>query len=205
MQPRQSDGDEVGGAFDTLFRSQLPRRDKFLSRLFGLFSEEVVRSWCRCAAARYEDLGRPTLLAAGDRYGHTLDFTLRDRESGQTFIAELKCELEYEGYRYLRLRNSAQLLHHGGAAFAKLLAVARNPEAMPVRVGGKVVQVDGAILVWGATTSLGCKAVQADHGFADVLSIEAMLADLRAWDASHWREHVHQLRSWTTELFDALT
>jgi hypothetical protein len=110
--------------------------DKFMSRLFSLFSEEVVRAWCACPEAPYEDLGRPYLVARGERYGHTLDFTLRSRATGETYVAELKCELEYEGYRYLRLSDVEQLKHHGGAAFKKLPAVARDPGSLQMRVGG---------------------------------------------------------------------
>lgn len=196
---------DLPGVFDSLFRSATPARDKFLSRLFGLFSEEVVRSWCRCPEAPYEDLGRPYLLAEGDRYGHTLDFTLRDKRDGRAFIAELKCELEYDGYRYLRLRDPAQLSHHKGAAFSKLLAIAKDPDAMQVRLAGKPAVVSGAILVWGATTPAGCAATRAEHGFADVLSVETMIDDLRRWDATHWRQHVDDLRGWVVELFDALS
>ena len=100
-------------SFEDFFRSDrpvstvsFPSPDKFLSRLFGLFSEDVVRHWCRCPEARYGDLGRPYLRFPTERYGHTLDFTLRDRQTGETFVAELKCELEYDNYRYLRLTDA---------------------------------------------------------------------------------------------------
>ena len=49
------------GSCADFFRSAEPARDKYLSRLFGLFSEEVVRTWCACPEAAYLDLGRPTL------------------------------------------------------------------------------------------------------------------------------------------------
>ena len=106
-------------SFEDFFHSDRPARDKFLSRLFGLFSEDVVRHWCRCPEAPYEDLGRPYLRLPTERYGHTLDFTLRDRETGATFVAELKCELEYDSYRYLRLMDASHLGHHQGAALQK--------------------------------------------------------------------------------------
>jgi len=95
--------------FEEIFRTKNPARDKFLSRLFGLFSEEVVRYWCRCPAAPYEDLGRPTLRVPGEARGHTLDFTLRHKETVKVYVAEMKCELEFENYRYLRLTGAWQL------------------------------------------------------------------------------------------------
>ncbi len=114
-------------AFAQFFRSAEPARDNYLSRLFAFFAEDIVRAWCSYPLARYEDLGRPTLLGQGETRGHTLDFTLRKRETGVPLVAELKSELAHEGYRYLTLADPSQLLHHSGKpAFAKLLQVARD-------------------------------------------------------------------------------
>lgn len=185
--------------FEHLFGSATPERDKSLSRLFGPFSEELVRHWCRLPGAVYEDLGMPTLQYLGRR--STLDFTLRRRTSGQVFVAEMKCELEFDGYRYLRLTSSSQLEHHGQPAFQALLAVASAPHSVPVAVAGRLVTVDGAVLIWGATSPTGTKAVIERHGFADVLSVEAILADLGAASGGVWRARVAELRGWSDELF----
>ena len=70
--------------FENIFRrddSKPNFRDKFLSRMFGIFSEEIVRTWCDNLKSLYEDLGRPTLKNnnnSGGR-GWTLDFTLMSR------------------------------------------------------------------------------------------------------------------------------
>ena len=45
----------------------------------------------------------------------------------------------------------------------------------------------------------------AKYGFADVLSLEDVLRDLRAWDAPDWRATVELYRRWANELFDGLT
>jgi hypothetical protein len=189
---------------EDIFRTSLPARDKFLSRLFGLFSEEVVRHWAAQPAARYEDLGRPSLFSEGT-YRHTLDFTLRDRGSGRVFISELKCELEFENYRYLRLQDVAQLrTEKRPAAFQAFVEMARRPTAYAVKAGGRWLPVDGAVLVWGATTAEGRKAVIAATGLADVLSIEDMVRDLRDWGATTWTGRIDELRTWTAALFDWL-
>ncbi|MGB9825194.1 MAG: hypothetical protein ACPLRU_00855 [Desulfofundulus sp.] len=190
--------------FQRIFCTRNPARDKFLSRLFGLFSEEVVRHWCRCPAAPYEDLGRPTLRARGETRGHTLDFTLRHRETGRVFVAEMKCELEFENYRYLQLTGAWQLKHHQKPAFQKFLRLARDPGAFAVQVGGREVQVSGAILIWGKVTVEGRSAVIAEYAFADVLSVETMVNDLREWKPAGWAEILEQLRHWSEELFDSL-
>ena len=41
-------------------------RGKYLSRVFGIFSEEIVRIWAADPRAPFEDLGRPTLRVDGD-------------------------------------------------------------------------------------------------------------------------------------------
>ena len=104
---------------EDVFMSDEPARDKYLSRLFGLFNEEVVRAWCLCPEAPYEDLGRPTVREPGERRGHTLDFTFRRRYDARVFVGEMKCELEFDGYRYLRLDRADQPRHHMPALLHK--------------------------------------------------------------------------------------
>jgi hypothetical protein len=104
-------------SFEEVFHSDEPARDKYLSRLFALFNEQIVRLWCARTETPYTDLGRPTLYFADPVRRYTLDFTLRN-STGQTYVGELKCELEYDRYRYLRLTEPQQLYHHKSAAFA---------------------------------------------------------------------------------------
>lgn len=190
--------------FSEFFRSGEPARDKYLSRLFGLFSEQVVRTWCACPEAAYQDLGRPTLCDHGQTRGHTLDFTFQRRDSSRRYVGELKCELEYDGYRYLTLRHGDQVRHHRSVAFGKFLAVTRDPDALLVRRAGQVEGVEGGILVWGALTPEGRAMAMAHFGFADVLSVEGMVSDLQTWAPDSWGSLTRRYRSWTTELFDFL-
>ena len=191
--------------FENFFRSAEPARDKYLSRLFALFSEQVVRIWCACPESQFDDLGRPTLYVPGLKQGHTIDFTLCNRVTGKTYVAELKCELEYDNYKYLRLTGPDQLLHHTSGAFTRFLEVAREPTALDVRCKGQPIAVDGAILIWGATEPDGRIAVKEKYGFADVLSLEAMASDLQAWVPNGWSEIAERHRGWTNELFDFLS
>lgn len=134
-------------------------RGKYLSRIFGIFSEEIVRLWASHPQSPYEDLGRPTVGKRGEK-GSTLDFALRDKHTGKTYVAELKCEIEYENYKYLILSEPWQLDHHcSKAAFLALLnAAAKKPEQQ-IFVNRKEIQIDGAILIWGAATPEGRRAV----------------------------------------------
>lgn len=195
-----------GRRFEDLFKSSETARDNYLSRLFGIFSEDIVRIWSRDPRAPYEDVGRPTLRSATQPGFATLDFTLRSRADGRLYVAEQKAELAFEGYRNLRLTSADQIEHHRGIrAFAWFLDVARDPASHSVQVGGKSVDVAGAILIWGAIESRGRERAMSTYGFADVLSLEGILADLRAWGVPAWRATVERYRRWSNELFDALT
>lgn len=144
------------------------------------------------------------LVARDHNFALTLDFTLRHRETGRVFVAEMKCELEFENYRYLQLTGAWQLKHHQKPAFQKFLRLARDPGAFAVQVGGREVRVSGAILIWGKVTLEGRSAVIAAYGFADVLSVETMVNDLHGWKPAGWVEMLEQLRHWSNELFDSL-
>jgi hypothetical protein len=196
----------VKSLFEDVFRSTdlaLRSRDKFLSRLFGIFSEDVVRHWCRHSTAPYEDLGRPSLRPEPNvRY--TLDFLLRDRKSGAIYVAEQKCELEFDGCKYLRLKDPAQLDHHKKDAFKAFLQVAADPSAMKVTVGKEVMAISGGVLIWGATTPDGIQAVTSKYGIVAVLSIEEMIHDLCTWADKDWLEYIAARQNWANQLFDHL-
>jgi len=189
--------------FQQLFKSQVPTRDKFLSRLFGIFNEEPVRIWCAHSESPYGDLGRPTLKKEGTR-GSTLDFTFRAQNDGRLFVGELKCELEYNNYRYLTLTNPAQLAHHSGDAFKRFLAVAEAPDQFTVTVHGRPVEILGSILVWGSVTEEGKRAVMADTGVADVLSLEDIIGDLIRWRSEKYTQFIKDRAEWCDDLFSTL-
>ncbi len=179
-------------------------RGKYLSRVFGIFSEELVRLWASDPRAPYEDLGRPTLRKLGEKKGSTLDFTLRSRATGKVYVAELKCEVEYRGYQYLELADPKQLEHHSKAAFVALLAAAANPSDQRAYVDKRETTIDGAILIWGAATPAGRVSVMEAKRFSEVLTLAEIIADLRAWGSKPYREFLEWRRAWSIELYDGL-
>lgn len=179
-------------------------RGKYLSRVFGIFSEEIVRIWAGDHRCPYEDLGRPTVRKRGEKPGSTLDFTLRLKATGKSYVAELKCEIEYQNYKYLVLSDIQQLTHHNKAAFFALLdAASRNPEQQAF-VGGKELNTDGAILIWGAATAEGRRAVIDEYGFSEVLTMADITHDLRCWGNELYRELIEDRRTWASEMFNGL-
>lgn len=179
-------------------------RAKFLSRVFGIFSEDLVSLWAADRRAPYENLGRPTIKPLKGERGHTLDFTFRERATGRIFVAEMKCEIEYQNFRYFVLERPEQLTHHNKPAFDAFLKAAMCPSEQPVYVAGRRVNVDGAILVWGAATAEGRRAVIESAGFRDVLTIAEVCRDLSLWSHAGYRELIAKRQEWCTELFSGL-
>ena len=184
-------------------------RAKFLARVFGIFSEDIVRRWSKLAGAPYEDLGRPTVRFDDDEATRppTLDFTLRERnkESNKTYVAEMKCEIEYEKFKYFVLTSPEQLKRHmKKPAFRSFLRTACKPSAARVTVVGLPVPVDGAILIWGAATPKGCADVREKFKLADVLTVESMVDDLTRSNDEGYVEMLKDRRKWINEMFDGL-
>ena len=195
----------MGSHFSSIFRQldSPAARGKYLSRVFGIFSEEIVRVWARHPRSPYEDLGRPTVRKRDEKAGYTLDFTLRHKNSGKTYVAELKCEIEYQNFKYLVLSDVKQLDHHNKAAFFALLDVAARNVDQQAFVNGKELRIDGAILIWGSATSEGRLSVMQAKGFAEVLTISEIIQDLRTWQCASFQHLVQQRKQWTNEMFDA--
>lgn len=191
-------------SLENIFRSDTPARDKFLSRVFGIFNEEIVRCWCNDSHSPYENLGRPTIKNSNTGRLYTLDFTFRSRDSGQVFVGEMKCELEYENYRFLTLDSPSQLQHHMGDAFKLFLAAAISPGNCRVNVQGKPHPIDGAILVWGRCTPQGQISVVNEYGLYTVLTVENIVRDLLQWQSMEFEELIATKERWCQYLFAGL-
>jgi hypothetical protein len=100
----------------TLAMTENKNRDKFISRFLGIFSENIARIYFSSPYSDYKDLGRPTINKKNmsDR-GSTLDFTLENKKTKKIYICEMKCELEFEKYKYLELNDIRQIKHHNPA------------------------------------------------------------------------------------------
>jgi len=190
--------------FQEIFRSDCSKRDKFLSRVFGIFSEEIIRCWCDSGRAPYCNLGRPTIKLPDEKRGCTLDFTFKSRD-GRVFVGEMKCELEYEQYSHLTLECPKQVEYHkGGKAFGRFLEIAKDPSRFEVTADGTPVAISGSILVWGRCTQAGRTAIMSQYGLHDVLSLEAIISDLLTWQNERFNTLLNQHEIWTGWLFEGL-
>lgn len=192
-------------AFRHLFQQENApaARGKFLSRVFGIFSEHIVQTWADDERAPYRNLGRPTLCATSSVRNPTLDFLFECRRTGRRFVVEQKCEIEFNGFRYFTLTGPHQLKHHNKPAFAAFLAVANDSSsaARDWKVGSRRVVVDGAILIWGAITQEGRASVMEETGLHDVIGLDRIIAECAEWRPEAYCRLVSDRRRWCEELF----
>ena len=191
--------------FCTSKDSKPDNRGKFLSRLFGIFSEEIVRIWSRSKESPYEDLGRPTIKSVTEEKGYTLDFTFRHKEYNTVYVVEMKCEIEYEGYKYIMLETPKQLDHHKNRAFQLFLDSAQNKGNIVVSVKGKPKTINGAILIWGHATNEGKTMIRDTYGIYEVLTIQGIINDLILAKNTEYTEYIADRKAWSNTLFDNLT
>jgi hypothetical protein len=164
--------------FAEIFQDGPPEKGSFLSRVFGVFNEEIIRIWARDSRSPYNiHERRPTLYENGKNY--TLDFLLEKK--GDLFVSEMKCEIQYQNYRYWRLNSTSQLMHHRTKrAFELFLNLSQDPSSVLVKAG-EAVKIKGTVLVWGAATDQGVAEVTGEFGISDVLTVESCIKDLSTW------------------------
>ena len=138
-----------------------------------------------------------------------MDFTLRHKKSNRIYVAEMKCEIEYQDFQYLVLTSNEQLDHHKKPAFQAFLRAAREPSAARVTIRERSVRrpvlVDGAILIWGAATPRGCADVREKSKLADVLTVESMVDDLTRSNDKCYDVMLKDRRKWCNEMFYGLS
>lgn len=133
--------------FARLFKTGTPTRDNFLARVFGMFSEEPIRIWCRSETSPFIDLGRPSIRRPGETRGMAVDFALRSKVSGKVYVAELKCELALANYSYLAPTSASQVQRHlnetGKEAFRRFVDCAKNATSYQVFVEANPIEPVG--------------------------------------------------------------
>lgn len=163
-----------------------------------------MRVWTHDQRSPYINLGRPTLQRRLDQKRYTLNFALQDRRTGKLYVSEMKCELEYDNYRYMILQTPEDLKHHKGQAFTFFLDSIDHPEAYTVQISGKTHPIDGAILVWGHCSEEGRIRTQQQYGFHAIVSLQDIIQDLHAWNNAEYNQLIRTYHQWSNELFRGL-
>jgi hypothetical protein len=116
----------------------------------------------------------------------------------------MKCEIEYQNFRYFVLEHVNQLEHHKKPAFEAFLKAARPAADQMIFVGGKRITNNGAILIWGAVTPEGRDGAIKSKGFHEVLSIDEICKGLASWKCPQYTTLIEQRQKWCNELFNGL-
>lgn len=195
--------------FENLFKTANPKRDAFASRLLGIFSEEIVRIWCRDQKSQYEDLGRPSVYDNNGKYlNTTLDFTLKDKDTSRVYIAEMKCEIQFLNYKFLTLAFIDQIEHHktrsSSNAFNRFLELTNNPQKLTVKINKQDIAINGGILVWGKVDQKAKSKIIDQYLFADIISLEEVVQNLIEWNNEEYLSFIGTYKKWTTDIFKGL-
>jgi hypothetical protein len=165
--------------FDEILEKNSSSKDKFISRFFGIFNEEVASLFFQSPYSKYENLGRPTIWKNNKHY--TLDFTLKSKETNNIYICEMKCEMQYMNYKRLELKDAEQIDSHTKEAFKIFLDIPNNKNAYKIDLKNngkrKVIEVDGIILLWGKTTDNKNHLLKLmeKYKFIDIISLEELI------------------------------
>jgi hypothetical protein len=195
--------------FSTLFDHRPNSiQDKFLSRLFGIFSEEIVPIWAsEKTLAPYVSKGRPTLRMKDKRH-YTFDFTLKDKKTRKTYVCEQKCWFEYENYKHFTLQTTDQVDYLTGSnssnSFNRFLELGKDHSKYPVYVDGEKTDIAGIVLIWGKVSDKSKTLVKRHYNLHDILSLEAIVNDLVSWKTSEFRSWTLEKRRWSNQLFDGI-
>ncbi len=175
-----------------------------MSRIFGIFNEEIIRIWCDNNKSPFQNIGRPTIYDQDGKY-YTLDFLLKD-EKGHLFVTEMKCEIEYKKYKCLTLQGCDQLKRPTKKRAFQLpfFEIAQDREKYEIKCNGELVRVNGSSLVWGRTSLQGINDIKESFLVSHVLSTESIVADLIEWGDHNYLEFIGQHETWSSSLFSGL-
>ena len=180
-------------------------KGKFLSRFFGIFSEEIIRIWARDKRCKYIDLGRPTIINPEKGTRFTIDFCLQNKSTGLSYASEMKCEIEYQDYKYFILNSPNQLVHHNKEAFKEFLTITKSPKSRTITIRGTEKEISGGILIWGAGTENGFSETKEYFGFNDVIFVSDVIRDLIEWKNQEYLNLIYQYRNWVNQFSSDLT
>lgn len=186
----------------TFFDGNRKERGAYLSRIFGIFNEEIIKIWAHDQNSYYKiHEKRPTLYDGEKPY--TLDFTFI--KDSRLYVSEMKCEIEYQNYKFWKLHDpEKQFKHHQTKrAFQLFLNLSKNPGSVPVKAGDSI-EAAGTILVWGAATEQGKRIAKEKYRIFDVITIEECIDDLVNWKNSEYLELINDRNNWSNEFFEAL-
>ena len=180
------------------------KRDKFISRFFGIFSEEIANIYFCSPYSEYTNLGRPNISINNKQY--ILDFTLKNKNNGKIYICEMKCEMQYMNYKRLELNDVSQIHSHKKEAFKVFLDIAKNAENYVIKIGKDMINANGIILLWGKITrkTEKIKYIKEYFNISDILSLEDMINIMNNKNYKEYLVFLDEKKIWVNSFFDSI-
>jgi len=171
-------------------------RDKFISRFFGIFNEDIALIYFNSPYSKYINLGRPTIKKGNEKY--TLDFTLQERNNNEIYICEMKCEIQYQNYKRLELNNREQIKLHKKNAFKYFLDIAYNINEYKIETNKKIININGIILIWGKITKDKeiINEIKNIYNIKDILSLENMINIMLENNYQEYIDYINKKKEW---------
>ena len=200
-------------------------KDNFLARLFGLFSEEIIRIAYKKGKSKknFTYLGRPTIYKKSEygvkgARGDTVDFLLEDVD-GNIFVTEMKCELTFDDYRCIELVNERPIERHrkNKPAFKELLDLGKSIKDGRGELDYVITYTDcagnrgciansnrvaGIALVWGKVAQTGLEHLKEKYNITHIISLEDVMNDLIKNENEDYLELIQVRQSWCDSLFE---
>ena len=181
----------------------------FLSRFFGIFNKEIVRFWLRDHNnSKYEDLGRSTIYNTKGEKIATLDFTLRNKATGQNYLAEQKywfgfqngnlTTISEENSFWVRFSKWSNKNYKSKPAWKVLIE--KDKTNWIVKTQKIKTAISGSILIWADYNEAGKSRMISEYGFHDVVSLKEIVQDLKNWNNQDYIRYISGIKHWTEEL-----
>jgi len=146
----------------------------------------------------------PTIYYGEEGKYCILDFLLKDKK-GELFVTEMKCEIEYQRYKFFTLSDPEQIVHHNKNAFRKFLQLGQNPNQYTVKVKGEEKPcIKGIALIWGRVDQEKKHLISSEYNISHILCLEAITNDLLNWNDSNYKNLIEDRMTWMEELFNGL-
>lgn len=188
------------------------KQANFLSRIIGIFSEDVVRFWLENKKCKYNFLGRPQVWTENDSKKYSLDYLLQDKKTKKCYIAEQKCFFGFKDGKLKKISEaetfsivfdkwSNEKRNHT-VAWARFIEFNNDSH---VSIKNKKCDVSGKILVWASCDKKAKKDFQKKHNIFDVVSFEQVIRDLNKWEDRKYLGFLKDRKKWINQLFNSLT
>lgn len=197
-----------------LYSKENKLKVNFLSRIYGVFSEEIVKIWCDNENNKeFEYIGKPH-INIGNRKPLELDHLLKSKNT--YFIVEQK---NFHGYKNGKLASmeDTDSFFKNFETWSKEKSKNQKSKAWDIfinfREHPKEVKYNGesfpdikTLLIWSKGTPEGKRKFIENSGIgvSEVLFLLDIKNDLIQWDDQKYKELIKGKKEWIDELFNDL-